>query len=476
MSHAPRATFVVALLLWFGTALEAPAQSATWLDPAWGQRLRLTVKPAMLPPSETLTDLTLLLRLDPTLGAVFAGARADGGDLVMTAGDGTTPLRHELVSFDPVSQEAELWFRADSLSTTSDTFYLYFDNPDTQVVSNGRTAWSDAHLGVYHFEDDPSQGVLRDSGPAAQDAVTGPGSNWQSSDRTAGITGSGWNFDGIADWVYAENFSSTDSSYTISAWLKDPQLTPPGSVAFQSETGYWNASFQRSSAVPDVDTETQHGFLTWSVAPIDTLFHQYTWVFDGVADTAHFYFDGVEQPVHLYYTTAPGSSVYTGEVVGGRVGIAGPVFFNSLDLTTGVVDEFRILEGNCSAEHVATAYANQADPLGYFDFQLEDNGIVTGISPTGGGTLFGRIHAWPNPFRAAAEIQVELADPNVAIGVYDVAGRLVRTLRAESIEDGMLRMRWNGRDAQGTRVGQGIYYLRALDDRANGGTKLLYIR
>ncbi len=68
----------------------------------------------------------------------------------------------------------------------------------------------------------------------------------------------------------------------------------------------------------------------------------------------------------------------------------------------------------------------------------------------------------PNPFRTSASIRYDLArSTTVRLGVYDLAGRLVRTL-----EDGAARgagthlATWDGRDAEGSRVSAGVYFAR----------------
>jgi flagellar hook assembly protein FlgD len=48
----------------------------------------------------------------------------------------------------------------------------------------------------------------------------------------------------------------------------------------------------------------------------------------------------------------------------------------------------------------------------------------------------------------------------VAIGVYDVAGRLVRQLIDAPVEAGHHALVWDGRGRNGTVLGSGIYFVR----------------
>ena len=46
------------------------------------------------------------------------------------------------------------------------------------------------------------------------------------------------------------------------------------------------------------------------------------------------------------------------------------------------------------------------------------------------------------------------------LDVYDVAGRIVRTLHEGHHAAGSFSKSWDGRDARGERVSNGVYYLR----------------
>lgn len=76
--------------------------------------------------------------------------------------------------------------------------------------------------------------------------------------------------------------------------------------------------------------------------------------------------------------------------------------------------------------------------------------------------------ASPNPARAAATIRFDLpAGGSVALGVYDVAGRLVRTLADGPFEAGRHARAWDGGTNAGARAAAGVYFVRLS---APGGT------
>ena len=64
----------------------------------------------------------------------------------------------------------------------------------------------------------------------------------------------------------------------------------------------------------------------------------------------------------------------------------------------------------------------------------------------------------PNPFNPQTEIIFELPQPMaVRLQVFDVRGRLVKTLIDGQRQAGPQSIVWNGRDARGARVASGVY-------------------
>jgi len=103
----------------------------------------------------------------------------------------------------------------------------------------------------------------------------------------------------------------------------------------------------------------------------------------------------------------------------------------------------------------------------------------TGSSPAPGEALAGVSNsAWesgfleravPNPFSASMRMAYDVgsADQQVNIGVYDIAGRLVRSLASDIQSAGRHAVVWDGRDQQGSRVMKGMYFVHMrIGDRA----------
>ncbi len=68
----------------------------------------------------------------------------------------------------------------------------------------------------------------------------------------------------------------------------------------------------------------------------------------------------------------------------------------------------------------------------------------------------------PNPFNPSTDVRFELpAAADVTMGVYDISGRLVRTLLAgENHAAGVHSVRWDGRDTAGRAQASGTYFVR----------------
>ncbi len=78
--------------------------------------------------------------------------------------------------------------------------------------------------------------------------------------------------------------------------------------------------------------------------------------------------------------------------------------------------------------------------------------------------------AVPNPFNPQTDIKFSLPrDASVQLKLYDVSGRLVRSLVNETMTAGAHSVRWTGRDDAGKSVASGTYFMRLV---ANGETSV----
>jgi len=67
----------------------------------------------------------------------------------------------------------------------------------------------------------------------------------------------------------------------------------------------------------------------------------------------------------------------------------------------------------------------------------------------------------PNPVSSSTSISFSLpAASNVSLDIFDVSGRLVRTLSSGLKDAGTHQVTWNGKDDSGSRLANGVYYYR----------------
>jgi len=71
------------------------------------------------------------------------------------------------------------------------------------------------------------------------------------------------------------------------------------------------------------------------------------------------------------------------------------------------------------------------------------------------------VGCYPNPFNPSVDIKFRLSEPGtVSLRIYDVAGRMVRSLPEKQLDCGRHTVRWDGSDENGRPCASGIYFYR----------------
>ena len=170
-------------------------------------------------------------------------------------------------------------------------------------------------------------------------------------------------------------------------------------------------------------------------------------------------------------------AVSEGELMGrqGRLGVVlspGPGGIDAAMLGVGGG-----IAGSGTLAKVTFRVKGEGDPairIGAVDARDAQNRTL-GLSTSGGtGTLPGRTAlrmAFPNPFGQNMTIALSLrATGPASVGVFDVAGRKVRSLVQGVQPAGERLVTWDGRDDSGSRLGAGVYMLR-LDAGGHSETR-----
>ena len=82
----------------------------------------------------------------------------------------------------------------------------------------------------------------------------------------------------------------------------------------------------------------------------------------------------------------------------------------------------------------------------------------------------------PNPFSNTTNISFFLSkSEKISISIFDITGRLVKTLTNEQMQAGSHEIKWSINDEHGNTVPSGIYFLRFDTDGYNETKKLLIL-
>ncbi|MEX0617092.1 MAG: DUF2341 domain-containing protein [Candidatus Woykebacteria bacterium] len=218
----------------FDSGIAQAGGPANWYDTDWQFRKKLTVNysqvnsTGLLPTDPAVgshSDFPVYVNLADLGSGFFSNVQSDGGDIVVTSGDGTSKLYRELVSIDAGSNTGELWFRAPSLSTSANTeLYIYYGNSAANETNDNAT-WNSGYSMVLHMNGsgttvadstgNGNTGTKRTltTGPAEIDGLIGKAQDFSGADNTG-------------DWVRVTDSNSLDatSALTLEAWIKPDWL------------------------------------------------------------------------------------------------------------------------------------------------------------------------------------------------------------------------------------------------------------
>ena len=87
---------------------------------------------------------------------------------------------------------------------------------------------------------------------------------------------------------------------------------------------------------------------------------------------------------------------------------------------------------------------------------------------------------YPNPFNANTEIKYSLPQAklsyDVELRIYDIRGKLVKTLVNENQAAGTYSVNWDGRDMNGQAISSGVYFYTLQADKFKATNKMLLIQ
>jgi biopolymer transport protein ExbB len=135
-----------------------PSLAFAWWSKDWAERTTVTLNTssAGVALDATLSGVAIPVRLHSG-NFDFVGARPDGTDLRVMAGDDKTPLKFWIERFDSVNELAVLWVQVPSVlpGTDKNTLYVYAGNdkavPDANGPGTAAAVADAATIAAFHF-------------------------------------------------------------------------------------------------------------------------------------------------------------------------------------------------------------------------------------------------------------------------------------------------------------------------------------
>ncbi len=92
-------------------------------------------------------------------------------------------------------------------------------------------------------------------------------------------------------------------------------------------------------------------------------------------------------------------------------------------------------------------------------------------------TMFALYQNTPNPFKDATTIRYAVPrDAHVELKIYSVTGRLVKTLVDDEVSAGYYTVKWDGKDNNGNKVAQGVYFYKMKAGDFSSMKRLMFIK
>jgi len=143
-------------------------------------------------------------------------------------------------------------------------------------------------------------------------------------------------------------------------------------------------------------------------------------------------------------------------------------------LTSGNIGRFTSLTFDEQGYPNAAVYNESNGSMDYSYAVGEQTGVGDPPAPVPVALV---LSAVPNPMRGAGTLQVEsTASGPLRLRIYDLQGRVVRTLHDGPAGSGLRSFGWDGRDDAGRAVGSGIYFATAVTSARRSTVRLVVLR
>ncbi len=370
-----------------------------WNDSDWTQFDAIVIDADNI--DDDLTDFPVYVDLSD-LSATFwsttpAASSIVGTDIRITNAS-NQELPRELVFASSTAQTGELHFKADTISSTTDTIFRIWYNGSTAgdyattSTYGAQNVWSNNYVSVYHLHEDgnTTSGGYQDS---TSNGFHGSGVSMTTDSDTTGKLGSAQDFDGSADYItIADNVLNRPgtNSFTTSAWVKPPDANQAGFFLSKRDNGgnfsQWSTGICTPTAGGGIGTSKKYCYFLVEDGSNRTGVYTNTDVANGTwrhttlvrngSDEAIMYVDGATDAI-----TEPldvGANPYDiNSTAPWRIGNG-----NGAAVYTGEVDEVRIASTSRSAAWVSAEYLNQATTTDFYALASNEPTITSAANQT----------------------------------------------------------------------------------------------
>lgn len=397
------------------TSAKVSVAAPSWLSD-WDERVKITIDKNDV--DSALSNFPVLVYLSNSssgrnnddVSFVFDEVGSNSKKIAVTTSDGATQCYVEIEKWDDASEQAWLWVKVPSISSTSDSdLYLYYDNDhanNTDYVGDpnstpAENVWDADFKGVWHM----TEVNATDSTSNNNDGTESGGVTYTDSGKIDGAD----DFDGNDDYIQTtSNELKTLDNFTLSVWFKaDSTTTPAHHILWEgpaSQNGWGDGTgnpnthemhlticrmtvnntlnffygYEESGGdfVPAVEINMSFSDTTnWNHAVV-------VMTGAGTSPSAELFLNGVSQGTDT--GTQTNRTAWDTNLRIGRPGTSERYF-------EGMIDEVRILETARSAAWINASYESGRDDL--LDFGSEeskidyvDNNASNVGSPTDRGT------------------------------------------------------------------------------------------
>ncbi len=355
-------------LLTFFTPQSAEAATSTWNGTSWTLYDTVTIDAANI--DDDLADFPVYINLADLSSTFWSTVSDGGGDIRVTTNDGSpVELAREVVSASTTLETGELHFKANSISSTTDTvFRIYYNSSTTAAYATDDTygaenVWTNSYYSVYHLQEDPSGATVYDSTSNDYDLATI--GSFVSGDSVTGRLAGGQaiQFDGNDELLTDTDnvWSNSNNTVTVQFWnnVAAAAAAETFHIAAGWAVGGGNERLVISAPWADIvywdfgTCCTTPGRISTSYTAYDdkwTMVHVTSGTGKGI------YLDGVSATSSIS-TDNPNVDL-TGFYLGGDAGA---------NYHEGSIDEFRVSTVERSAAWISAEHLNQATTTDFYN-------------------------------------------------------------------------------------------------------------